>query len=114
MTMIQRLIFLCLLCIATLDAANLHYSLIKKESSQAGSTLLIIGGIHGDEPGGYFAPMLLAKHYKIESGNVWIVPNLNFDSIVQNKRGVYGDMNRKFAKIEPKDKDLEIVNEIKN
>lgn len=113
MTMIQRLIFLCLLCIATLDAANLHYSLIKKESSQAGSTLLIIGGIHGDEPGGYFAPMLLAKHYKIESGNVWVVPNLNFDSIVQNKRGVYGDMNRKFAKIEPKDKDLEIVNEIK-
>ena len=95
-------------------SANLHYSLIKKEAAkEGGSTLLIVGGIHGDEPGGYFAPMLLAKHYKIESGNVWIVPNLNFDSIIKNARGVNGDMNRKFAKIETKDKDFEIVNDIK-
>ncbi|KFL33852.1 MULTISPECIES: M99 family carboxypeptidase catalytic domain-containing protein [unclassified Sulfurospirillum] len=94
-------------------SANLHYSLIKKESGKEGSTLLIIGGIHGDEPGGYFAPMLLAKHYTITSGNVWVVPNLNFDSIVQNARGINGDMNRKFAKMEPKDKDFEIVTEIK-
>jgi len=75
--------------------------------------LLIIGGIHGNEPGGYFAPMLLARYYKIESGKVWIVPNLNFDSIVKDMRGVNGDMNRKFAKVEPKDKDFEIVTEIK-
>ena len=85
--------------------ANLHYSTIKKETG-TGSTLLVVGGIHGDEPGGYFAPMLLAKHYKIESGNLWIVPNLNFDSIIKNSRGINGDMNRKFAKIETKDKDL--------
>jgi len=75
--------------------------------------LLIIGGIHGNEPGGYFAPMLLARYYKIESGAVWIVPNLNFDSIVKDMRGVNGDMNRKFAKVDPKDKDFEIVTEIK-
>ena len=94
-------------------SANLHYSLIKKESGKEGSTLLIVGGIHGDEPGGYFAPMVLSKYYKIESGNVWIVPNLNFDSIVKNSRGINGDMNRKFAKIEPKDKDFDTVSEIK-
>ena len=94
-------------------SANLQYSLIKKESGKEGSTLLIIGGIHGDEPGGYFAPMLLAKYYKIESGNLWVVPNLNFDSIVKNSRGINGDMNRKFAKIEPKDKDFNTVNEVK-
>jgi len=104
---------LCLLLSTYAFSANLHYSLIKKESGKEGSTLLIIGGIHGDEPGGYFAPMLLAKHYKIESGNLWVVPNLNFDSIVKNARGINGDMNRKFAKIEPKDKDFEIVTEIK-
>jgi len=92
---------LCLLLSTYAFSANLHYSLIKKESGKEGSTLLIIGGIHGDEPGGYFAPMLLAKHYKIESGNLWVVPNLNFDSIVKNARGINGDMNRKFAKIEP-------------
>lgn len=94
--------------------ANLHYSLIQKESGQKEeSTLLVIGGIHGDEPGGYFAPMLLAKYYTIVRGNLWIVPNVNFDSIVQNKRGIYGDMNRKFATIDAKDKDFEIVTDIK-
>lgn len=109
----KRLGTLLLLLSTYAFSANLHYSLIKKESGKEGSTLLVIGGIHGDEPGGYFAPMLLAKHYKIESGNVWIVPNLNFDSIVQNKRGIYGDMNRKFAKIDNKDKDFEVVADIK-
>lgn len=106
-------LLLCLLLSTYAFSANLHYSLIKKESGKEGSTLLIIGGIHGDEPGGYFAPMLLAKHYTIQSGNVWIVPNLNFDSIVNNMRGINGDMNRKFSKMEPKDKDFEIVTEIK-
>lgn len=109
-----KLFFALLFLLSTYAfATNLHYSLIKKESGKEGSTLLIVGGIHGDEPGGYFAPMILAKYYKIESGNVWVVPNLNFDSIVQNKRGINGDMNRKFAKIETKDKDFDVVTEIK-
>ena len=103
----------CFLLSTYAFSANLHYSLIKKESGKEGSTLLIVGGIHGDEPGGYFAPMLLARYYKIESGNLWIVPNLNFDSIVKNSRGINGDMNRKFAKIESKDKDFDTVTEIK-
>ncbi|MBP6325098.1 MAG: succinylglutamate desuccinylase/aspartoacylase family protein [Sulfurospirillum sp.] len=109
----KRLATLLLLLSTCAFSANLHYSLIKKESGKEGHTLLIVGGIHGDEPGAYFAPMLLAKHYKIESGNVWVVPNLNFDSIVKNSRGSYGDMNRKFAKIESKDKDFEIITDIK-
>ena len=109
----NQILGLLLFSFSFVYGANLHYSLIKKESSVQGSTLLVIGGIHGDEPGGYFAPMLLAKHYNIESGNLWIVPNLNFDSIVKNTRGTYGDMNRKFAKIEGKDKDFDIVSDIK-
>lgn len=103
---------LCFLLSTYAFGTNFHYSTIKKESG-SGSTLLVVGGIHGDEPGGYFAPMLLAKHYKIESGNLWIVPNLNFDSILKGARGINGDMNRKFAKIETKDKDFDIVTEIK-
>ena len=94
-------------------SANLHYSLHKLETNKGGDTLLIIGGIHGNEPGGYFAPMLFIKHYKIENGNVWVVPNLNFDSIVANQRGIYGDMNRKFALIKTTDKDYKIVEDIK-
>lgn len=103
---------LCFLLSTYAFSTTFHYSTIKKENG-SGSTLLVVGGIHGDEPGGYFAPMLLAKHYKIESGNLWIVPNLNFDSILKGARGINGDMNRKFAKIETKDKDLDIVTDIK-
>lgn len=94
-----------------LFGANLHYSLFKKNTN-TGPTLLVIGGIHGDEPGGYFAPSVLKNHYKVSYGNLWIVPNLNFDSIVMNKRGVYTDMNRKFLSIDSKDEDFEIVNDI--
>jgi len=96
----------------SLNAANLHFSLHKMETGK-GDTLFIIGGIHGNEPGGYFAPMLFLSHYKITDGNVWVVPNLNFDSLIQNQRGIYGDMNRKFAVIKKEDKDFQIVEDIK-
>lgn len=109
----HRFISLFGLFIVPLMAANLHYTVYKK-TTLSGPTLLIIGGIHGNEPGGYFAPSIFKNNYEITEGNVWIVPNLNFDSIVLNRRGVYGDMNRKFAKISDKDKDYEIVSDIKN
>ncbi len=107
-----RKFFAFILIALSLNAANLHFSLHKMESGK-GDTLFIIGGIHGNEPGGYFAPALFINHYKIISGNVWVVPNLNFDSIIQNERGVYGDMNRKFAVIKDDDKDKQIVADIK-
>ncbi|WP_373003397.1 M99 family carboxypeptidase catalytic domain-containing protein [Sulfurimonas sp.] len=87
--------------------------LIKKENSDSNTTLLVIGGIHGDEPGGYFAASILATHYKIKSKNLWIVPNLNKHSIQEDKRGLNGDMNRKFSVTKKNDKDKEIVEEIK-
>ena len=40
--------------------------------------LLVVGGIQGDEPGGFSAASLLVTHYRITSGSVWVVPNLNF------------------------------------
>jgi len=95
-----------------LFSTDLHFDLYKKETPK-GDTLFVIGGIHGDEPGAYFAPMILINHYKIKSGSLWIVPNLNFDSIIANKRGIYGDMNRKFQSLSPKDKDYTIVQDIK-
>ncbi|WP_456479278.1 M99 family carboxypeptidase catalytic domain-containing protein [Nautilia sp.] len=94
-------------------AASLHFKLYKKEGTFPGNTLLVIGGIHGNEPGGYYAPSFLVRYYKIEKGSLWVVPNLNFDSIIKFRRGVYGDMNRKFAFISKKDKDYEIVKDIK-
>lgn len=94
-------------------SSNANVQLIKKENSDSNTTLLVIGGIHGNEPGGYFSPAILATHYKIKSKNLWIVPNLNKKSIQANIRGIYGDMNRKFAFIKKNDKDAKIIKEIK-
>lgn len=96
-----------------LFASNSDFSLYKKETNPSEHTLLIIGGIHGDEPGGYFAPAFLERYYKIKSGNLWIIPNLNVDSIMANNRGIYGDMNRKFNLVDKKDEDFLTVNKIK-
>ncbi len=96
-----------------LFASNTAFDLYKKETNPEQHTLLIIGGVHGDEPGGYFAPAFLEKYYKIKKGNVWIVPNLNVDSIMANTRGIYGDMNRKFSSVDKNDKDFLSVNRIK-
>lgn len=61
-----------------------------------GKTLLLIGGIQGDEPGGFlsvdqYADISLAK------GNLIVVPRANFRSIVLKRRKINEDMNRKFA-----------------
>lgn len=109
----MKFLFLFLIPFLHIFAATLDFTLYKKEGKEKGNTLLIIGGIHGNEPGGYFAPSFLEKYYKIKKGAIWIVPNLNFDSIIANRRGIYGDMNRKFSKIEKSDKDYKIVTRIK-
>lgn len=104
------IVFFPLIC---LFASNTPFDLYKKETNPNQHTLLIVGGIHGDEPGGYFAPAILEKYYKIKSGNLWIIPNLNVDSIMANNRGIYGDMNRKFNVIDKNDNDLLTINRIK-
>ncbi|MBD3830553.1 MAG: succinylglutamate desuccinylase/aspartoacylase family protein [Arcobacter sp.] len=97
----------------SLFGANKDFTLYKKDGEKKGNTLLVIGGIHGDEPGGYFAPAFLEKHYKIKKGSVWIVPNINKDSIIANNRGIYNDMNRKFSNIDKNDPDYPNVTKIK-
>jgi hypothetical protein len=75
--------------------------------------VLVIGGIQGDEPGGFNAASLLVTHYRPRRGTVWVVPNLNFESIVRRSRGVHGDMNRKFPAVPPRDPDFARVERIK-
>ena len=86
---------------------------LRKLGSGDGPVLLVVGGIQGDEPGGFSAATLLATHYRINAGSVWVVPGLNFRSILERDRGLFGDMNRKFAAIAPDDPELAIVDEIK-
>jgi hypothetical protein len=106
-------VFFLLIAAPLAFGGNLDFTLHKLDSGVPGPTILVIGGIQGDEPGGFSAAALLISHYKIKSGAVWVVPNLNFLSIIRSSRGVYGDMNRKFAELDPKDPEYEAVKKIK-
>lgn len=61
-----------------------------------GKTLMLIGGIQGNEPGGFLSADLYAD-MSLERGNLIVVPRANFYSIILNQRGPHGDMNRKFT-----------------
>ncbi|BFU78412.1 lipoprotein [Arcobacter sp. 15-2] len=93
---------------------NFDFNIIKKGFKDDNNTLLIVGGIQGDEPGGFMAASLIVTHYKITKGSVWVVPNLNFYSIIKRSRGPYGDMNRKFANLSKDDPEYETIQRIKN
>jgi hypothetical protein len=71
-------------------------NIYKIHGRQPGPTLMIIGGIQGDEPGGLLSADLYAD-MALEKGNLIVVPRANFNSILQFKRGVNVDMNRRFA-----------------
>lgn len=60
-----------------------------------GKTLMIMGGIQGDEPAGFLAADLYAD-FSLEKGNLIVVPRANFPSIMKKERKINEDMNRKF------------------
>lgn len=64
---------------------------------EKGPTLLIFGGIHGDEKAGYLTADRYVK-LQLQKGNLILVPRLNAVAIKRNKRqGLGGDMNRLFG-----------------
>ena len=83
------------------------------EGDKNAPTLLLMGGIYGDEPGAYYSTDLFLRHYKITKGSVWVVPVVNPHGMFANMRGVYGDMNRKFAALSQNDPDYESIQNIK-
>lgn len=73
-----------------------------------GPTMMIIGGIQGDEPGGFLSADLYTD-MALKQGNLIVVPRANFYSILLFSRGPGGDMNRKFGRHIPGDFDGQIV-----
>ncbi len=74
---------------------------------EPGKTIMIIGGIQGDEPGGYLTADLYAD-ISLKKGNLIVVPRANFYSILLNQRnGMTGDMNRKFSATTEAEKNME-------
>ncbi len=94
------------------DARSLDFSLFKLGGQ--GPAVLVVGGIQGDEPGGFSAATLLATHYEVTSGSLWVVPNLNYPSIVLRSRAPNGDMNRKFLRLSPDDPEYNTVSRIQS
>lgn len=75
---------------------------------EPGKTIMIIGGIQGDEPGSYLTADLYADIH-LQRGNLIVVPRANLYSILLNRReGLTGDMNRKFGR----DKDINVQNHL--
>ncbi len=128
MRYIISLFFMGLLCMATTaqakspyqrTAPTLDFTLHKlgpdsPNAAEAGPTLLIVGGIQGDEPGGFNAAALVASHYTVTKGSVWVVPDLNLPSIIRRSRGIHGDMNRKFAALSNQDPEFHTIRRIKS
>lgn len=108
----MKQIFYFLLILGIVYGGDLDFNLIKKGKDN-NNTVLIVGGIQGDEPGGFMAANLLAMDYEIIEGSVWVVPNLNFDSIIKRNRGINGDLNRKFAELDSSDPEFQTVQRIK-
>ncbi|EAH6580008.1 deacylase, partial [Campylobacter jejuni] len=100
--------------ITSIFALELDFSVGENgKSLDDNNTVLIFGGIQGDEPGGFHAASLLLSDYNITKGKIIVAPNLAFDSIIKRSRGNNGDLNRKFANISPKDPDYKTVQRIK-
>lgn len=79
----------------------------------SGPTVMLLGGIHGDERGAY----LSADHFadlSVKKGTLIVVPRANFNSVVQHRRSPNGDMNRKFSNNDSRDPDAAVVDILKS
>jgi hypothetical protein len=78
------------------EGTDYELHVYKISGKKPGNTLMIIGGIQGNEPGGYLSADLYTE-LSLLQGNLIVVPRANFLSIIKNTRGVNRDMNRSFA-----------------
>lgn len=65
------------------------------QGEQPGPTVMIQGGIQGDEPTGFLSAQALANS-RVLKGNLIVVPRANVPSIHVHQRAVNVDMNRRF------------------
>lgn len=80
------------------------------ESASPGKTILVVGGIHGDESSGWMAAEQLKKYRKLKSGTLIILSPANAPGSRNGERNVeqYRDLNRSF----PGDKNRDLTDEL--
>ncbi|MFA6562991.1 MAG: BPL-N domain-containing protein [Verrucomicrobiia bacterium] len=83
-------------------AATAYYV---RDSGEAGPTVVITGGVHGDEQAGAYAADQI-RHWPITRGKLIVVPRANVVALKANKRNTPGEpaetanLNRNFSKAE--------------
>lgn len=65
--------------------------------AEPGPTVLVQGGIQGDETAGFLTAQLVAR-CSVRKGNLIVVPRANIPSVQQHTRQVNVDLNRRFDK----------------
>jgi predicted deacylase len=76
-----------------INASSLDVYTLKGQDE--GPVLMVIAGIHGDEPAGPKA-IELYKDIKLKKGKLVLVPHANKKALLKNKRYINVDMNRIF------------------
>lgn len=76
-----------------------------------GNTMLIVGGIQGDEPGGFLSADLYSD-LALEKGNLIVVPRANLKSVILFNRGADGDMNRLFQSEKSDELTIKVVEKL--
>ena len=66
-----------------------------KTGATPGPTIVVIGGVHGDEIAGYLAARQL-RNWTVQSGTLVVVPDANVPAIQANRRFVGRNMNALF------------------
>ncbi|MCL1889382.1 MAG: M14/M99 family metallopeptidase [Desulfovibrionaceae bacterium] len=96
----QRLVFL--------QDTDQEFEVYKIRGRENGPTVMILGGIHGDEPGAFLSADL-HTNLSVKRGNLIVAPRVNSRSIIHNQRGYGGDMNRKFAPDQGADPEYRVI-----
>ena len=78
------------------EGTDYELHIYKVSGKTPGKTMLLVGGIQGNEPGGFLSADLYAD-ISLDKGNLIVVPRANFLSILMNRRQINEDMNRKFG-----------------
>jgi glutamine amidotransferase-like uncharacterized protein len=80
------------------------------DSGKPGATVLLIGGVHGNEPAGSRAAEQIS-HWPIQKGKLVLIPRANVKALEANKRltpnqpGGEGDLNRNFPRVKVEEKE---------
>ena len=94
------------------EGTNFELHIFRINGRTDGNTMLIIGGIQGDEPGGFLSADLYSD-LALEKGNLIVVPRANLKSVILFNRGPDGDMNRLFTDENYPDIQGEVVKKLK-